>query len=41
MELTAKEELIQFILSLTTEECELIISTIGDTECTAPKEVGI
>jgi hypothetical protein len=35
----AKEELIQFILSLTEEECELIVSTIGDTRCTAPQEV--
>ena len=39
MEPTAKEELIQFILSLTEEECELIVSTIGDTRCTAPQEV--
>jgi hypothetical protein len=29
MEPTAKEELIQFILSLTTEECELIISRLS------------
>jgi hypothetical protein len=35
----SKEELFQFILSLTEEECELIISTIGDTRCTAPQEV--
>ena len=44
MELTAQEKLIQFIHSLTDEECRTIVafltqedSTIGDADCTAPK----
>jgi hypothetical protein len=48
MELTAQEKLIQFIHSLTDEECQMIVafltqedSTIGDADCTAPKETGI
>ena len=48
MELTAQERLIQFIHNLTDEECKLIVSflmqegrTIGDADCTAPKESGI
>ena len=46
--MTAQEKLIQFIHSLTDEECQLIVaylaqedSTIGDADCTAPKETGI
>lgn len=43
METTKQEKLIQFIHSLTDEECKLIISYLGlgDADCTAPKEVWV
>lgn len=43
METTKQEKLIQFIHSLTDEECKLIVSLLGlgDAGCTAPKEVWV
>lgn len=43
METTKQEKLIQFIHSLTDEECKLIVSRLGlgDAGCTAPKEVWV
>lgn len=43
METTMREKLIQFIHSLTNEECELIVSALkeglGDADCTAPRSM--